>query len=1067
MEIEHIGRKFPELIEHVRPNHKLQHNQDVHVMLVDIDSHVPEVEKDFKEKVSSDIRMFCVDNNEQTFMVHVKNFRTYIYVHLPMKLVADTQEDLEQIRKAINDVIGREVVSELEVVEKASLTEFRHPDLGLQKFLKIYIDDASKVSKIRETFEKGFSLNDIDFDSRTYESSIDFKLRFMVDKDMGGMSWMTLPGGKFKVISKHKQISNACHEVEIDHSDLIVHPTTDKNWNHIAPLRILSFDIECMNSVGFPIPERDPVITIGIAFKTHIKKEEPQKLVLQLGTCDSIFGSQLITFHREEDLLEAFDAFLDVYDPDIILGFNIISFDLQYLVNRWNFLKANEKPYWGRYKHVESEVKKGKFQSKVMGFRELLNINTEGRIQIDMLAHMMREKKLRSYSLNYISYYFLNEQKEDVSYKIIQSLQEGDSSTRKRIATYCLKDSILPLTLFEKLKCIYSYVEMARVTGVPVTYILFKGQQIKVTSQIYRKTKHRDLLVPYMRRFKEEDAAGYQGADVLEPQRGFYDVPIATLDFASLYPSIMISHNMCYSTILRASVDYRTEHQKYGEPPKAIFNNLEENQVHSTPAGHFFVKKEVRRGILPEILEDLLSARKKTKFEISEAQNELANLPKSSNDHLILQKREDLENLIHVLDGRQLAIKVSANSVYGYTGASVGALPCLEIASSVTSIGRFMIEKTKNTIIERYSPKNGYEHQANVIYGDTDSVMVNFGTKDVIEAMRLGREAAEFLSDLYIKPIKLEFEKVYYPYLLLNKKRYAGLLWTKPEAPDRKDMKGVESVRRDNCLMVSTMVDKVLHIILTDKDIEKAKSYTKGMVADLLNNNVDISMLIITKGISRDIEGEGYKSKQPHVELVRRMTERNPNLKFHIGDRIPFVVLHGAKNSKVYENSEDPAYAFENNLPLDLNYYLDKQIKPPLERIFEVICDPKEIFEGEHTRKVKQQNVSTNFGIGKFMKAARTCAVCKAEIKDDTWKKAVCRLCEEKENDTFLKKVLELKAAETNFSRLWSECQRCDGSLFNEVKCTNTDCNIYFRRMKMKKEAQIVYQQYQKFFSNE
>lgn len=152
--------------------------------------------------------------------------------------------------------------------------------------------------------------------------------------------------------------------------------------------------------------------------------------------------------------------------------------------------------------------------------------------------------------------------------------------------------------------------------------------------------------------------------------------------------------------------------------------------------------------------------------------------------------------------------------------------------------------------------------------------MVCFGTNEVKEAMRLGHEASELLSGLYIKPIWLEFEKIYYPYLLLSKKRYAGMLWTHPEAPDKKDMKGVESVRWDNCLMVSTMVDKVLDIILNEKNIEKAKQYTKGMISDLLNNNIDISMLIISKGISREIEGDNYKVRQPHIELVKWMAER-------------------------------------------------------------------------------------------------------------------------------------------------------------------------------------------------
>jgi len=119
-------------------------------------------------------------------------------------------------------------------------------------------------------------------------------------------------------------------------------------------------------------------------------------------------------------------------------------------------------------------------------------------------------------------------------------------------------------------------------------------------------------------------------------------------------------------------------------------------------------------------------------------------------------------------------------------------LPCLEISASVTAFGREMIVKTKDAVIQQYSVKNGYKWDAQVIYGDTDSVMVRFGTDNLEESMALGREAAKFVSAQFIRPIQLEFEKCYYPYLLISKKRYAGLLWTKPTKFDKLDAKGIE-----------------------------------------------------------------------------------------------------------------------------------------------------------------------------------------------------------------------------------------------------------------------------------
>ena len=431
-----------------------------------------------------------------------------------------------------------------------------------------------------------------------------------------------------------------------------------------------------------------------------------------------------------------------------------------------------------------------------------------------------------------------------------------------------------------------------------------------------------------------------------------------------------------------------------------------------------------------------------------------------------IAKMEDLGFMIGVLDSRQLAIKISANSVYGFTGAQRGALPCVQIAASVTSIGRKMIDQTKNGVLQHYNKANGYEFDADVIYGDTDSVMIKFGTDDIAEAMRLGKEAADILSEKFLKPIKLEFEKVYHPYLLLTKKRYAGLLWTNPEKPDKKDCKGVESVRRDNCLMVQLMVDKVLDILLYEQDVEKAIQFTKGNIYDLFNNRIDLSMLVISKSLSREVTAtdNGYNVKTAHAELAMKMIQRT-GVKFNIGDRIPYVITSKGKNAKNYEKAEDPNYAFEHNIPLDLNYYLDNQIKPPLERIFSVLGDAESIFTGKHTLITKGQQIGSSKGIGMFFqKVKNPCISCKRPMKSIGDKVgALCDNCKPKEKSIFLKELLTHKANEREFNRLWSECQRCQGSLTSEVICSNHDCPIFFRRSKLQKDLLHSYEVYNRF----
>jgi len=275
----------------------------------------------------------------------------------------------------------------------------------------------------------------------------------------------------------------------------------------------------------------------------------------------------------------------------------------------------------------------------------------------------------------------------------------------------------------EKLCCLYNYSEMARVTGVPIKFLFTRGQQIKVTSQLYRKAFEVDMLIPNEKKMSDSEG-GYEGGSVIEPRVGFYKDPIATLDFASLYPSIMMAHNLCYSTLL---------------PPEKI-KEYDENMYEKTPNGDYFVKKEHCVGILPKILEELLAARKQAKKELAAEKDPFMQA---------------------VLNGRQLALKISANSVYGFTGAQAGQLPCLAISSSVTSYGRQMIHEVKRIVEEKFTKSNDYEFNAEVIYGDTDSVMVKFGTSSIAESMKLGKLAAEEISKYFINPIKLEFEKVY------------------------------------------------------------------------------------------------------------------------------------------------------------------------------------------------------------------------------------------------------------------------------------------------------------------
>ncbi|WOK97364.1 DNA polymerase delta catalytic subunit [Canna indica] len=964
---------------------------------------------------SAILRVFGVTREGHSVCCHVHGFEPYFYISCPVGMGPDDISRFHQtlegrMRESNRNNNVPRFVKRIELMQKKSIMYYQKNQS--QSFLKIVVALPTMVASCRGILERGITIEGLGSKSFiTYESNILFALRFMIDCNIVGGNWIEVPAGKYRKVTK--SMSYCQLELDCLYSELISH-APEGEYSKMAPFRILSFDIECAGRKGlFPEPTHDPVIQIANLVTLQGDDHPLIRNVMTLKSCAPIVGVDVMSFDTEREVLIAWRDLIREVDPDIIIGYNICKFDLPYLIERAEALKIAEFPILGRIRNSRVRVRDTTFSSRQYGMRESKEVTVEGRVQFDLLQVMQRDYKLSSYSLNSVSAHFLGEQKEDVHHSIISDLQNGNSETRRRLAVYCLKDAYLPQRLLDKLMFIYNYVEMARVTGVPLSFLLSRGQSIKVLSQLLRKAKQRNLVIPNIKG-QVSGQETFEGATVLEAKTGFYEKPIATLDFASLYPSIMMAYNLCYCTLVTAEDARRL--------------NLPAESVNKTPSGEVFVKSELQKGILPEILEELLAARKRAKADLKEA-------------------KDPFEKA--VLDGRQLALKISANSVYGFTGATIGQLPCLEISSSVTSYGRQMIEHTKKLVEEKFTVSGGYDHNAEIVYGDTDSVMVQFGVPTVEAAMKLGREASEYITGTFIKPIRLEFEKVYFPYLLISKKRYAGLYWTKPDTFDKMDTKGIETVRRDNCLLVKNLVNECLHKILIDRDVPGAVQYVKNTISDLLMNRMDLSLLVITKGLTKT--GDDYSVKAAHVELAERMRKRDAATAPNVGDRVPYVIIKAAKGAKAYEKSEDPIYVLENNIPIDPQYYLENQISKPLLRIFEPILKnaSKELLHGSHTRSVSI-STPTNSGIMKFAKKQLSCLGCKAVISNA--EQTLCSHCKGREAEIYCKTVANVSELEMLFGRLWTQCQECQGSLHQDVLCTSRDCPIFYRRKKAQKD---------------
>lgn len=632
------------------------------------------------------IRLYGVNEFGNSVKVVVREFYPYFYIPAPDGFEEKHCSDFRiALDKKLDEVVSsREkrtaYVTEISIVKKQSIYYY---ETAARKFIKITLIIPKHVATARKILEGSFSFPGFEGISYpTYESNLAFILRFMIDRGIVGCGWICIEAEKYQI----RPLESRCQiEVIAKAADVNFLPDCSK----LAPLRTLSFDIECAGPKGqFPDAQRDPVIQIANLVTTQGEKDAFVKNVMMTRTSTPIAGVEILSFTREQDMLLAWSKFVQEVDPDIIIGYNTSNFDFPYLINRAKALKIPEFLELGRSKGVSSRLKDSTFSSKAYGKRESKETSIDGRVQLDLLQVIQRQSKLSSYTLNNVSAHFLGEQKEDVHHSMISVLFNGTDHDRNRLARYCFKDAYLPQRLLDKLMILYQFVEMARVTGVPIDYLLSRGQQIKVVSQLYRKANKEGLIIPTMSGKKDTDKT-YKGATVIEPEKGFYKDPIVTLDFASLYPSIMISHNLCYSSLVRP-----------GDREK-----LNPSDYEITPAGHCFVKKSKRPGLLPRILEELLSARKRAKVDLAKATDPLEKA---------------------VLDGRQLALKISANSVYGFTGATIGSLPCLQVSSSVTAYGREMLELTKEVVQTHFCVKNGYERDARVIYGDTGTQLFSF-----------------------------------------------------------------------------------------------------------------------------------------------------------------------------------------------------------------------------------------------------------------------------------------------------------------------------------------------------
>jgi DNA polymerase elongation subunit (family B) len=518
--------------------------------------------------------------------------------------------------------------------------------------------------------------------------------------------------------------------------------------------------LECYShDEEFPQPERkeDPIIQIGVVFHTFGDTDQ-KRYIITLKECAEIEGATVISCEKEEEVLMEFQKLIQEEDPDILTGYNIYGFDEKYIYHRAKLLRLSEFGFLSRL-GTKTEFKADvKLSSAALGDNLMHYYNTIGRVQIDLMKLIQKDYKLNSYKLDAVAEHFMREiikkieiigdvtriyikkpgefklgnfikisEEDDIiseKLKIINLTKEyldirgnlsfildnetiskktsqhiyffagivkDDISARQMfklyevgepegictVAKYCIQDCVLPIKLLLKLNKVPENMEMASISSVPMQWIFLRGQGIKSFSLVVKKCRKKGFLIKVLPRIHklegDEDKVGYEGAIVLTPEPKFHRVPISVNDYSSLYPSSMIAENISHEMYV--------DDPEYDNLPEYTYNIIEFDQ--ELPDGTKekmvckYAKKTGEFGVIPEILNDLLTERKAVR-KMAETETD------------VFMKA--------VYEGRQLALKLTANSLYGQIGAGTSPVCYVMLAASTTAVGRRQIMIAKNFV---------------------------------------------------------------------------------------------------------------------------------------------------------------------------------------------------------------------------------------------------------------------------------------------------------------------------------------------------------------------------------
>ncbi|KAI0778186.1 hypothetical protein BD413DRAFT_507367 [Trametes elegans] len=744
---------------------------------------------------------------------------------------------------------------------------------------------------------------------------------------------------------------------------------------------------------------------------------------------------------NELDLINRLIDIVVDMDPDIVSGWEVQAAS-------WGYLAARGRTYG---LDVGEQISRAPARqlgggSDSWGMKTTSTFKVIGRHVLNVWRIMRSEHNFNIYTFENVVFQILRRR---TPWYTPQKLTDWYNSPvpehTDRLVQYFTRRTSMVLEILDVAEVVTKNAEFARVFGVDFFSVLSRGSQFKVESFMFRIAKPESfvLLSPSKQDVGKQNAAECMPL-IMEPLSAFYNSPLVVLDFQSLYPSIMIAYNYCYSTCLGRVTDFKGQF-KFGvtdlRQPAGLLDTLKDH-INVAPNGMIYVKESVRKGLLARMLIELLDTRVMVKQAMKGAKNDKA--------------------LRRVLDARQLGLKFIANVTYGYTSATYsGRMPAVEIADSIVQSGRETLEKAIRVI--NSTKKWG----AKVVYGDTDSLFIYLPGKTKDQAFRIGQDMADSITQMNPAPIKLKFEKVYLPCVLMAKKRYVGFKFE--NADDKEpafDAKGIETVRRDGIPAQQKMTETCLKILFRTQDLSQVKDYCCRTWSRILENKVSIQDFIFAKEVKLGTYSDRAPPPPGVTVAARRMLE-DPNDEPQYGERIPYVIVRGEPGSRLVDRAVDPHELFRDSHKwIDANYYISRVLIPPLERIFNLVgADVRSWFDEmpkslrvdqgdvplSPRKKKKSVMVANAFKIDDHFTSSH-CLICGALTPE-----VLCEVCRSDYAASISELLSRVQTTETRLKGVHQVCSSCCTTAPAEpIHCESLDCPWLYERKKLESKAEAM-----------